>query len=149
MLNWCYNWRRNSKSTHRITSVCLLSTERLSGTSISIRLQSSYLHLKVFPSVSLHKLLAYSNSIKDKCKMKKYALSIWQTVIKERQFWELSLWHFSLAVHQGDSPSQCLVILYLITWCVKKNQKSAPLLSNDCIRQRYKKGRIFQCTVLL
>lgn len=105
MLSWGYNWRRNCRSTHRTMSIHLLSTERLSGTSVSTRLQTSYLHLKVFPSASLHKLLAYSNSVKDKWKMKKYALNIWQRVIKEGQFWELSLWHFLLAFHQGDIPS--------------------------------------------
>lgn len=57
-------------------SIHWLSTEGLSGISVSTRLQSSYLHLEVFPSVSLHKLLAYSNSMRDKWKMKKYALNI-------------------------------------------------------------------------
>lgn len=101
MLNWCHNWRRNCKSTHRTMSIHLLLTERLSGTSVSTGSQSSYLHLKVFPSVSLHKLLAYSNSMKGKWKMKKYALNIWQRVIKEGQFWELSLWHFLLAFQKA------------------------------------------------
>lgn len=149
MLNWYHNWRRNCKGTHRTISIHLLSTERLSGTSVSTRLQSSYLHLKVFPSVSLHKLLSYSNSMKGKWKIKKYAFNIWQRVIKEEQFWELSLWHFLLAFHQGDIPSLCLDILYPASWNQKEKEICSSAFEWLCKTQQYKRQSIFHYTVML
>lgn len=155
MLNWCHNWRRNCKSTHRTMSIHLLLTERLSGTSVSTGSQSSYLHLKVFPSVSLHKLLAYSNSMKGKWKMKKYALNIWQRVIKEGQFWELLLWHFLLAFQKafflsGKYPllvSGHFVSNHLV------NQKEKEICSSEFKwmykTEQYRREIIFHYTVLL
>lgn len=72
--------------------------------------------------------------------MEKCALSIWQSDQRKAILRDVTL-----ADRRGGCLSKCLVILYLITACVNKNQRSSLLYSNDYVTENDKKI-IFQYT---